>query len=110
MDEGEIYKVKAPFLKEKCDWMDSGFRWVHGIVFNTDGEYCENGYADSEGYAEFEVIKIVDLPEPYKKRVFFRRRLTNPDGITEKWRALEVLGEIAFKNVRNGKKWKYETE
>ena len=102
MKEGDIFRAKAPYLREKI-----GDYWLHGINFESD-EYCQTGKADAEGLAEFEVIKIVRLPEPYKERVFFRRRLTNPDGHTEKWRNLEMLGLKAFERVRTGGKWNYE--
>ena len=105
--EGQTIKIKAPFLKDKCDWLDVGYLWRHG--FSLDGDPDDiYSYADDEGVAVFKIVKIVELQPPYTNRILFRKQLIDPDGNEGKPKPLEMLGVKAFNSLTTGKRWNYE--
>ncbi len=94
MQEGDVFRTKAPFVRKNYTGADT---WQWGMRRNFDGMY-ENYEADGEGDVEYQVIKIIEMPKPYKTRYFFRKRLIDPDGKILKWRPIECGGYKALQN------------
>ena len=69
--------------------------------------YLQNREADAEGEIEYKIIKVIEMPKPYKTRYLYRKRLIDPDGKVLKWQALECCGYQALQN-RHKTKWDYE--
>ena len=120
MKEGDIFKIKAPFLKDVITYDENGsifenepknivteIFWRHGIRFEK-GEYSSLGTADAEGFAEYKIVKIINMQKPYHDRLMFRKRLINPDGKIEKWQLLDCKTITTFKKILKGYKWNYE--
>lgn len=107
LKEGDIFQVKAPFLKDVL--FDDSYYWRHGMIF--DGDECgyrnDYGDADAEGVAEFKIIRIVEMPRPYKTRILYRKRLIDPEGTVLKWSEIRMIGQKGFESLKNGK-WNYE--
>lgn len=102
--EGQIIKIKAPFVKGR----DGDYEYKHGMLEKSYNDFFI--YEGCEGFAEFKIIKIVDLPKPYHQRIFFRKRLIEPSGKISEWKPLKITNLLNFKNIINGKKWKYTIE
>lgn len=93
---GYIFKTPAPFLKHSDEFAKITF-WQYGMRIVFDG-YSENREADANGEIEYKIIKVIEMPKPYKTRYFFRKRLIDPDSKILKWQALECCGYQALLN------------
>lgn len=96
---GDVFKTKCLFVDELInegttfEWRN----WVPGI--HRDGSYdCLECWADGYGLVVHEVVAIVDLPKPYKKRVFFKRHFVKPNFEKTNVNGLMCCGVKAFES------------
>lgn len=111
MKVGDKFKKAFPFFMVKNEFSHpfhgsvTEEYWVAGCVESTeDGcEIYDGGYesvvhyeCDAEGFIEYEVLAIVDMPRKIKQRVIYTTRLTEPGGKVRKASAAKMVTITKF--------------
>lgn len=100
---GAKFETKCLFVRDKVYQDDDVFSeaqyylWRVGfhreaIQYGVFEEWCD-GY----GLVIHDVVAVVDMPKPYRKRVFFKRKFVDPDFGVRPSRGLMCCGIAAFK-------------
>lgn len=100
---GAKFETKCLFTRDKVyqdNVLDSNateYVWSIGfyrepVDYGVFEEWCD-GY----GLVVHEVVAVFELPKPYRKRVFFKRKFVNPDFGVQHSRGLMCCGIAAFK-------------
>lgn len=103
--EGDIHKTKCLYIKQKNDHSSvaisiTGKDWNWKPGFHQKGHPMygdDEAWCDGLGLVIHEVVAIVDMPKPYKKRVFFKREFITPDFEVRKSRGLMCCGTQSFR-------------
>ncbi|MCP3681823.1 MAG: hypothetical protein GY861_03960 [bacterium] len=93
MNIGEKYKKAYPFIhwvndfytfdgqvdtdegwSGGCNKEEEAFEGYHGVSYSCDGE----------GFIEYEILAVVEMPRRYQDRVIYCVELTDPDGGVKK--------------------------
>lgn len=111
MKAGDKFKKPYPFksitysentiygLSVECDW-------VGGCRSDTqDGAEIMDGYfeqvtdysCDGEGFIEYEVLAVVEMPRKYQNRIIYRVTMINPDGEEKRSAKAHAVTEAKFK-------------
>ena len=107
--EGQEIKCPAPFVKYET-FLENADGWTHGIRFESDDGYRSYGVADGEGLAVFQVVKLVDMENPFVDRILSRKKTIGPDRVESKHGPLTMLGKRAFERLVTGGRWNYEID
>jgi len=92
------YEVEYPFHRILCDWT-KGCRteWDEHPYYGGNGSTY---LADGIGKAVYEVIRKVDMPNPYKDRVVYRFYFVNPGGVKMRKRVDTATDSAFLKRTR----------
>ena len=62
-----------------------------------DFPYGPTYYCDSEGFIEYEILAIVEMPRKYQKRIIYRVTMIDPDLKERKSSKAHMVTEAKFK-------------
>ena len=102
IEPGQRWELPCPFLKDVANGIyEQILSWRPG---RSEDQYGERD--DGMGVEIRDVIAVVDLPEPYQPRVFYRRTWRAPDGHTFGRKELRCTAKPAFRSwCNNGPYW-----
>ena len=105
-------KFKKPYPFKSFTYSEDSFYglsvelgWCGGCYSNTqDGAEIMDGYfeqvtdysCDAEGFIEYEILAVVEMPRKYQSRVIYRVTMINPDGEEKKSAKAHMVTEAKF--------------
>ena len=110
MKVGDKFKKVYPFIScdsptfggdGRCDGIDG--IWVGGCRKEDEGHTSEGGngivnYADDNGFIEYEVLAIVEMPRKYKNRILYRVTMIDPNGEERRSSKCHTVTDVKFKS------------
>lgn len=102
----KVYPFKSVIYSENCFYgLSVENMWVGGCYSDTqDGAEIMDGCfeqvtdysCDAEGFIEYEVLAVVDMPRKYQSRVIYRVTMITPDGSERKSAKAHVVTRSKF--------------
>ena len=102
MKSGDKFRKVYPF--KHISYGEDDF-WVGGCHSQTDDgaeimdgyfEQCTNYFCDAEGFIDYEVLAVVEMPRKYQTRIIYRVTLINPDGKEKRSSSAHTVTEAKF--------------
>lgn len=106
MKEGDKFKKVYPFIHWEqsyqgftgnietdegwsggCNKEEESFEGYHGVTYSCDGE----------GFIEYEILAVVEMPRRYQNRIIYCVELTDPEGNVKKKGTAHMVTEAKFK-------------
>ena len=107
MKPGELFRKHYPFKhwahthKNFGGDYETKEGWAGGC--HVEEEYEENGCtfntysADGDGYIEYEVLAVVEMPRRFQTRIVYRVTMTDPDGGERRSSKCHTVTESKFR-------------
>ena len=108
LEVGQLFKKKYPFKhwahthKNFSGDYETEEGWAGGChveeEYEENGCSCNNYSADGEGFIEYEILAVVEMPRKYQTRIIYRVTMIDPEGGERRSSKCHTVTESKFRS------------